>query len=366
MNIAIAGTRGIPNHYGGFEQVAQYLSAGLVQKGHSVTVYNAHHHPYKEQQWKGVQIIHCYDAEHFIGTAGQFIYDLNCIRDAGKRHFDVVLFLGYTSSSVWGRWFPREAVIISNMDGMEWKRSKYAGPVKRFLRYAEKLAVKYSHHLIADSPAVKSYLDNKYRLQSSYIPYGANIPADTSEAVLKPFSLSSRQYYMLMARMEPENNIDMILQGFSESKVPEKFVVVGNTNNAFGKKMLEKYRHDERILFTGAIFDEPVINALRKFSKLYFHGHSVGGTNPSLLEAMAAGAPIAAHDNEFNRAVLQQDALYFNDAGEVHHLVTAGYGEKPEQAIEANLGKIRTNYNWPAVVDAYETVMLDCYHTHKR
>lgn len=347
--------------------MAQYLSAGLVQKGHRVTVYNAHHHPYKEALWKGVQIIHCYDAEPFIGTAGQFIYDLNCTRNAGKKHFDVILFLGYTSSSVWGRWFPRDAVIISNMDGMEWKRSKYAGPVKRFLRYAEKLAVKYSDHLIADSTAVKTYLDNKYQLESSYIPYGAEIPEDVSEAHLKPYSLNSDQYYMLMARMEPENNIDMILEGFCQTRVPEKFVVVGNTNNAFGKKMVEKYRHHERIIFTGAIFELPVINALRKFSRLYFHGHSVGGTNPSLLEAMAAGAFVAAHDNEFNRAVLQQDAFYFDNAAGVSDLIeTAMERAAMEQKIEANLEKIRTQFNWPAVVDAYEAVMLDCYHTQKR
>src|SRR3982750_1944781 len=119
MNIAIIGTRGIPNRYGGFEQLAEMLSVGLLQKGHSVTVYNSHKHPYQQKEWSGVKIIHCYDAEHILGTAGQFIYDLNCIRNAGKENFDVLLFLGYTSSSVWGRLFPKGSIIISNMDGLE-------------------------------------------------------------------------------------------------------------------------------------------------------------------------------------------------------------------------------------------------------
>ena len=362
LNIAIIGTRGIPNRYGGFEQVAQYLSAGLLRKGHQVTVYNSSHHPYKQQQWNGVQIIHCYDGEHFIGTAGQFIYDLNCIRNARRKNFDVILFLGYTSSSVWGRLFPSNAVIISNMDGMEWKRSKYTGPVKRFLLYAEKLAVKYSDQLVADSTAVQQYLDTKYTIQSRYIPYGAEIAERADEATLKPFGLRMHGYYMLMARMEPENNIDMILDGFCKSAAIEQFIVVGNIQNAFGKKMLEKYSGDERVRFAGAIFDQAAVHALRRYCKLYFHGHSVGGTNPSLLEAMASGALIAAHDNVFNRAVLQEDAYYFKTAAEVMQLVNATANSQHATAMRHNnLTKIKEQFSWPAIVDAYEIMMMQCY-----
>ncbi len=332
-------------------------------KGHSVAVYNSHNHPCKNKEWNGVKIIHCYDAEKAIGTAGQFIYDLNCIRNARKKKFDVILFLGYTSSSVWGRLFPKNAVIISNMDGMEWKRSKYSGPVRRFLMYAEKLAVKHSHHLIADSTAVQDYLEKKYKIQSSYIPYGAEISEGTNENILKPYGLAKYTYYMLMARMEPENNIDMILDGFCKTKADEQFIVVGNANNSFGKKMIEKYGSDKRLHFTGAIFDEVKVNALRKFCKLYFHGHSVGGTNPSLLEAMASAALVAAHDNEFNRAVLQNDAFYFSTADQVVQLVqTINHPEKTMKMINNNLQKIRTQFNWPSVIDEYEAMIVNCYN----
>jgi glycosyltransferase involved in cell wall biosynthesis len=363
LNIAIIGTRGIPNHYGGFEQVAQYLSAGLLNKGHRVTVYNSHDHPYKQKEWKGVQIIHCYDAEKSFGTAGQFVYDLNCIRNAGKKNFDVILFLGYTSSSVWGRLFPKNAIIISNMDGMEWKRSKYSAPVRKFLLYAEKLAVKYSHHLIADSTAVQVYLYKKYSIQSRYIPYGAEIIKDPDENVLRLFGLKKHNYYMLMARMEPENNIDMILAGFCKTGSDKIFIVVGNMNNSFGTKMLARYGKDRRLIFAGPIFEETTVNALRAFSKLYFHGHSVGGTNPSLLEAMASMALIAAHDNEFNRAVLQNDAFYFKVVDEVSQLIDAV--ERTEQAaamISSNLKKIKDQFNWPAITDEYEKCIIDCYN----
>src|SRR5450432_900655 len=126
LRIGISGTRGIPNHYGGFEQLAEYLSAGLAEKGHEVVVYNPHNHPYKEKRWKGVSIVHCYNPERITGTAGQFIYDLNCVMDARKRNFDVLLMLGYTSISVWERLFPKKSTIIFNMDGFEWKRKKYS------------------------------------------------------------------------------------------------------------------------------------------------------------------------------------------------------------------------------------------------
>src|SRR3954470_9942589 len=133
LKIAILGTRGIPNYYGGFEHVSEYVSEGLVKKGHSVTVYNSHNHRYTANTWNGVDIVHCYDPEFLVGTAGQFAYDFNCLMDARKRNFDVLILMGYTSCSVWGNFYPKNSVIITNMDGLEWKRSKYSKPVQRFL-----------------------------------------------------------------------------------------------------------------------------------------------------------------------------------------------------------------------------------------
>ena len=125
MNIGILGTRGIPNHYGGFEQFAQYLAKGLVAKGHIVFVYNSNSHPYQESTWNGIHIIHCNDPENSIGTVGQFIYDYNCLQDARKRNFDILLQLGYTSSSIWYRFWPKKAITIVNMDGLEWRKRCY-------------------------------------------------------------------------------------------------------------------------------------------------------------------------------------------------------------------------------------------------
>src|ERR1700676_3265684 len=158
LKIAILGTRGVPNNYGGFEHIAGHLSRGLVQKGHEVTVYNSGTHPYRENRWYGVHIIHCFDPEYLIGTPGQFVYDMNCILDARKRNYDIILMLGYTSSSIWGFLYPKNAIIITNMDGLEWQRTKYSNPVKMVLKYAEKMAVQSSRFHIADSPVIKNYL----------------------------------------------------------------------------------------------------------------------------------------------------------------------------------------------------------------
>ncbi len=357
LKIAIIGTRGIPNRYGGFEQLAEMLSVGLLQKGHSVTVYNSHKHPYQEKDWKGVKLIHCYDAEHIAGTAGQFIYDLNCIRNARKNDFDVLLFLGYTSSSVWGRLFPKNAIVISNMDGLEWKRTKYAKPVRRFLKYAERLAIKHSDFFIADSIAIQKYLHHKYNIVSEYIAYGATIIENTND----PFA-DKENYFMLMARMEPENNIEMILDGFHQATTKNKFIVVGKTDNAFGKKMRHKYKADKRIMFIGAEYDAQRLHDLKNSAAIYFHGHSVGGTNPSLLEAMASKVLIAAHDNEFNRAVLQEEGYYFSSVKDVQELIeNIGISAKEKTMIEKNLKKITEQYTWDIIIDRYDTFIRQCY-----
>lgn len=360
LNIAILGTRGIPNHYGGFEYVAARLGEILVQKGHRVTVYNSHRHPYKEKQWNGISIIHRFDPEYFAGTFGQFIYDLNCIRDTRRKKYDIILVLGYTSSSVWSFLYPKRSVIITNMDGLEWKRSKYNTLTKKFLLYAEELAVRDRGFCIADSRAIKKYLDDKYMISSRYIAYGADTGNYADEKLLETFGLQKENYFLLMARQEPENNIEMILDGYSMSGSDRKFIVIGNAENAFGKKMQGKFRPNRNIVFAGPVFDENKVRALTSCCSLYFHGHSVGGTNPSLLAAMAAKAPIAVHDNEFNRAVTAENASYFSNAKDVSDIIAEGDFKK-EDRINNNYEVILHEYSWERIASQYEDYFIECY-----
>jgi len=362
LKIAIAGSRGIPNYYGGFEKLAECLSTGLVNKGHDVTVYNSHNHPYQKNDFHGVHITHCYDPEYRLGTAGQFLYDLNCIKEMNKQSFDVILFLGYTSNTVWGRYFPKKAVIISNMDGLEWKRAKYNFLTKKFLKYAERWAIQSSDYFIADSIVIQNYLQKKYNISCKYIPYGSEISNLNDQELLAPYHVSTKEYYLLMARMEPENNIETILEGFYKSSSKRKFLVIGGTNNSFGQRLVKKFKEDKRILFAGAVYDNTVTHTLKYFSHLYFHGHTVGGTNPSLLEAMGSGALIAAHENEFNHAVLQKDAYYFETANDVEYLIeSVNRDEKGKQMVKNNFLKIESTYNWPDIIEQYNNFIIDCY-----
>jgi glycosyltransferase involved in cell wall biosynthesis len=357
LKIGILGTRGIPNRYGGFEQCAEKLALGLVGRGHDVSVYNSSRHEYKASEWNGVHIIHCFDPEGKLGTAGQFIYDLNCINDARRRKFDVLLQLGYTSNSVWWWRWPSCPNVV-NMDGLEWKRSKYSPRVQRFLRKAEAWAAKHGDVLVADSTGIQEHLQDAYNRPSTFIPYGAELFSEPEAARLEDYGVEPYSYHLLIARMEPENNIETVLQGFLKSTSGDPLLVVGGLGNAYGKELAARYGGEARVRFLGAIYDATVINNLRYFSHLYFHGHSVGGTNPSLLEAMACSALIAAHDNVFNRAVLEEEAFYFTDAERLARVIDGvrAKREYPEM-LSANRHRIVERYNWPRIVEEYEAVL---------
>ena len=361
MKIGILGTRGIPNNYGGFEQFAEYFSVFLAEKNHEVYVYNSSNHSFKEPTFKGVHIIECYDPEDKIGTAGQFIYDYNCILDARKRGFDVLLQLGYTSSSIWHKLLPKNTTVITNMDGLEWKRTKYGKSKKKFLKYAERLAVKSSNFLISDSPAIQSYLEGKYKVKSKFIAYGAQLFENQDAEVIKKYDVVPGNYNMLIARLEPENNIETILDGvlLSQNKTP--FLVIGNHHkNKFGAYLKNKFKPFKNIKFIGGVYHLNDLNNLRCFSNLYFHGHSVGGTNPSLLEAMASKALIVAHNNDFNKTILTEDAFYFQNKEDVANYISSLKKEAYNHKIKSNFEKIKMRYQWYHINNEYLDFFNEC------
>jgi glycosyltransferase involved in cell wall biosynthesis len=361
MKIAILGTRGIPNYYGGFEQCAEYLAVGLVKRGFEVIVYNSHNHPYQEKVWNGINIIHCYDPEYKLGTAGQFIYDLNCILNVRKQNCDIILQLGYTSSSIWGWLMPKKAIITTNMDGLEWKRTKYSEKVKKFLKWAESLGVKYSDFLISDSIGIQNYLKEIYKADSTYIAYGATLFENNNEGILQEYNLLAYEYDMLIARLEPENSIEIILDGVAKANLSRPFLVIGNHQTSYGEYLKNKFSSSAQIQFIGGIYNIEVLNNLRFYSNLYFHGHTVGGTNPSLLEAMASNSLICANDNDFNRYILGTDALYFKDQNDVSsHLINVNYVDDSFQnMLSENRKKITNIYDWELIIDQYANHFSD-------
>ena len=366
MKIGILGTRGIPNHYGGFEQFAEFFATYAAGQGHEVYVYNSHSHPYKETEFKSVKIIHCYDPENKIGTVGQFIYDLNCILDARKRNFDIILQLGYTSSSVWYSLHPKNAIVITNMDGLEWKRTKYSKKVQKALQVAERLAIKKSDFLIADSIGIQKYIQEKYQKESTYIAYGAHNFDTPNPEILKEFQVEKENFNMIMARFEPENNLDMVLEGVTLSKNKTLILVIGNHNTKYGTYLKNKYEAYSNIRFLGAVYNLDHLNNLRYYSNIYFHGHTVGGTNPSLLEAMASKALIAAHNNDFNKGVLDENAFYFSKAEEVKKILNTIKKSDNLQFVENNYVAIASTFNWEKINEQYLQLFKQCLEGSSR
>lgn len=367
MKIAILGTRGIPNYYGGFEQFAEFFSVYLVKKGHEVYCYNSHNHKNQEKTFHGVQIIHQYDPEYKLGTFGQFIYDYNCIIDSRKRNFDIILQLGYTSNSIWFFLLPKKPIIITNMDGVEWKRSKYSKPVQQFLKFAERLAAVSSDYLVSDSLGIQKFLKERYKKESTYIAYGAHPFNEPNEAILNEYNVEKENFNMIMARFEPENNLDMVLEGVAlniENKTT--ILVVGNHNTRYGEYLKNKFNTNQNIRFIGAIYNLEHLNNLRYFSKLYFHGHSVGGTNPSLLEAMASQALIAAHNNDFNKGVLKNNAFYFSTAIEVKNILKTVKKNDNLHLIQRNYESIENDFNWSKINGQYLQLFEECMGRYKK
>lgn len=365
MKIAFVSTRGIPNNYGGFEQFAEYISVGMAQRGHEVVVYSPKFHPYQESTYKGVRIKHIYSPETWMGSSvGSFFYDFASLRDVLKKEdFDIIYEAGYTSIIPAYIWFNvkkrKRPIFTTNMDGLENKRSKFSPMVRRFLDWEEKMAVKYSHYLIADNMGIHDYYKEKYGKESKFLAYGADIHDDFKAEYLEEFGLKSEEYYILIARLEPENNIVMAIEGYLHSKENGRrpLIVVGKTNTPHGKELVEKYGNERNVEFVGGIYDFKKLDSVRHFSKAYFHGHSVGGTNPSLLEAMAAGCFIFAHDNIFNRAVLKENAFYYPSADKVteylNRIDTIAEGSKIQYTAR-NIEVIRNEYSWESLIDKHE------------
>ena len=359
LSIAITGTRGIPNQYGGFEQCAQYLSTALATRGYEVIVYNSSEHSFKGKTYQGVKIESVWCPESKIGAAAHFIYDWLCLRRSVCQNHDIVLNLGYQSSApaIW--FFSRKGPkIITNMDGLEWTRSKWGKFTSYITRWSERVAVKYSDGIISDNVGIEDYFLENFSKESDMIPYGAEVvDSDSFQSCsmnLKPFL-----FHLIIARLEPENSIEVILDGYVDSKSTLPFIVVGSTSHKYAKFLIDRYKNTP-IQFVNAIFDKLVLDNLRKYALVYWHGHTVGGTNPSLLEAMAASAFIASSDNKFNNSVLKANSVRFIDKASVSMIVNSldKHTSKRDLFISENLIEIQSNYSWDKIVSMYEAVII--------
>ena len=271
------------------------------------------------------------------GSIGSFFYDFMSLKDALKHeNFDIIYEAGYTSIIPAFIWFDvknvTKSIVVTNMDGLEYKRTKFNKWVRKFVFWEERMAVKHSHYLIADNMGIHDYYQEKYGKDSKFLAYGADIHDDYNVEHLKEYGLKPEEYYILVARLEPENT-------------------------PHGKELVAKYGKEKSVKFVGGIYDFNKLNSIRHFSKAYFHGHSVGGTNPSLLEAMASECFILAHDNIFNRAVLKKNSLYYPNAEKVTEMLNDIENIctlHKKNFTDGNVEEIKNEYSWEHLVDQHE------------
>ncbi len=362
--LSILGTRGIPAAHGGFETFAEYLALFLVEKGWDVVVYCQTHGSgeISVREWKGVTLIDVPVTQQ--GALGTIVYDWKTVLHAANSD-RLILTLGYNTALFNLRFRMGRKVNIINMDGIEWKRKKWKVHERAWLYLNERLGCLIGNHLIADHPEIEKHLQTRVSARKiTMIPYGAEEIITADETLLGELGLTPDGFALVVARPEPENSILEIVQAFSARRRGIRLVVLGNLNpggNAYHHRLLEAA--SDEVMFPGAIYDKSVLAALRFHTRLYIHGHTVGGTNPSLVEALGAGSPVLAHDNAYNRWVAGQGAAYFSDqescANRLDELLNDA--SRISEMSEWSRRRFRESFRWDSVLEAYEQVFLDAF-----
>lgn len=355
MKIAILGTRGVPARYGGFETFADKLAVGLVALGAEVTVCCESNGQEEPADYLGVRLT--YHSAPPYGPLQTILYDLKCLWSV-RRGYDVVYMLGYGAAPfcliprLWG------TRVWINPDGVEWMRAKWSSLAKLYFRLMEWISVRVADKVIADAEAIARHLESRHgKLKNcTVIPYGCRvIDEPPALELLAEWRLDARDYYLVVCRLEPENHVLEIIEGFRKSNTSRQLIIVGNMAAQTPYTSALRQMDDSRIRFIGTVFDEAKLTALRWYCFGYFHGHSVGGTNPSLLEAMGCGNLIFAHDNPFNRETLGGYGLFFLNADQLTRSIdlTDRGGNNEVQLQEGAKSRAGDVYAWGSIIEQY-------------
>jgi glycosyltransferase involved in cell wall biosynthesis len=362
-SLTILGTRGLPARHGGFETFAERLAIYLVKRGWDVEVY-CQDGPNETgpTEYNGVKLnrIRVNQAE----ALGSIIFDWKALRQALSGPPRLLLTLGYNTGAFSALSRVKGRINLVNMDGFEWRRAKWSRPIRTWFWANERLACYMHNHLIADHPVIADHLATRVSRESiTQICYGSDRVDHADPAVLQALGLVPGQYALLIARPEPENSILEAVRAFSRRPRGSKLVVLGKINadcNDYQRAIVAAASPE--VVFPGPIYQPEVLAALRLYCRFYVHGHQVGGTNPSLVEAMGAGAAILAHDNPFNRWVAGPAAAYFgNDdecALEMDRLLSLSDDELNAMR-DVSRERHTEAFTWPQILAAYEKLLQD-------
>ncbi len=366
MKITIIGSRGVPANYGGFETFAEEIAVNLAENyQYDITVVcDADQKKTNKgvNEYKGVKLL--YSKYSKSKNAILFYYDsIKMVADK----YDIVYSCGPAGGMFGWLVHKHDNIMITNPDGLNWKRAKWSPLIQKGFRTFEYLATKFSDHIACDSYGIEKHIQDSYNTKKTFVAeYGAypntyiNVNNKEIEEILNKYNLKENAYHLVVSRLEPENHVHVIIDGYMKEKRNYPLVIVGNLTETEYTKGLQDNTNSS-VIFVGGIYDKKELEVVRAKALDYCHGHSVGGTNPSLLEAMASKNLCVCHDNVFNREVVGENGLFFKDESDVNKFIK-DIEDKPEQfdiMREGVYQKVLTYYTWGKITDKYSKAFED-------
>lgn len=365
--VAVIGTVGLPANYGGFETLTNHLVKNLGDT-YDFTVYCSKKKYPEAKRQKTFHKARLHYLPFDANGVQSIIYDTVSILHA-LFYADVLLILGVAGAWIlpFVRLFTRKKIIIS-IDGIEWKREKWSMPAKLYLWWAEKIAVKYSHIDISDNESIQDYTATRYGSLSRIIEYGADhtLKTENTEEDYEKYPFIKLLYAIKVCRIEPENNVHEVLEAFSA--IPNRtLVIIGNWNNsAYGKQLKQLYSNKNNIVLLDPIYDQRTLDMLRANATVYIHGHSAGGTNPSLVEAMYLGLPVIAFDVSYNKTTTEHKAHYFKTHSDLREILLSTSEEKYKE-LGSKMKEIAfRRYNWELIARKYQLLIEEVLQPIKK
>ena len=357
LKISIIGSRGYPYVYSGYETLIKELSERLVEKDCEVTVY-CHRSLFKEKPAlvNGIKLVYVPTIE--TKSLSQLIHSFLSMFHAVVSDADVIFAVNAANGpfGLISKIFRKPTAI--NVDGLEWLRPKWKGLGGRYFKIAARLSTILFDQIINDSEEMRKVYLNTFKKESVVIAYGATIKKSEDPSLIQQWLINPKEYYLVVGRMIPDNNADIIVKGFLASNSTKKMVVVGDVfyKDKYADEL--KALKDDRLIFTGYVHDPQVLAALYHHCYVYVHGHEFGGTNPTMIKAMAYGCAILALNTIFNKEMLNNDSygIYFekNQAALRKQIDYADQHPKQIKKLSQNshLG-ITDKYNWDCITDQY-------------
>lgn len=370
LRIALIGTRGVPATYGGFETAVEEIGRRLVERGHEVTVYCRRNGTPEFREHLGMKLVYLPALHHRVLETLSHTA-LSVLHATLHSRPDVAFVFNAANAPFVPLLRARGIPTTVHVDGLEWKRDKWGGMARRYYRWAEQFSVLQADALIADAQGIVDYYQHEFDIPTELITYGTQILTDTASHKLAALGLEPGSYHLVVARFEPENHVDVIIRGYLASDAALPLVVVGSAPYALEHTRLIKRltASDSRVRLIGAVWDQELLDQLYAHAATYLHGHSVGGTNPSLLRAMGAGTAVIAWDVVFNREVLGAAGTCFRNPGALSALIeSAERSPETTKSIGRTLQtRARELYDWGQVTLAYEALAVRLhagYSTH--